>query len=101
MQVDDVGLLELRQSCDVGAGVGDVDGKEILSREVEAQEDAPTFPRKFHLSFHDRGSSATVMSSVSLSRTSIFGLHAVVVECFAKAIGCHGRTACFLARTDY
>ena len=46
MQVDDVGLLEFGQGADVGAGIGYVDGKEVVLLEVVGAPDDHALPKE-------------------------------------------------------
>ena len=46
VEVDDVGLLELRQSGDVRAGIGDIDGKQVVFLEVVGFPDDDAFPHE-------------------------------------------------------
>ena len=47
VEVDDVGLLKLRQGGDVAAGIGYVDGKKVTLLEVVGLPDDDTFPYEF------------------------------------------------------
>ena len=46
MQMDDICLLEFGQSSDVGTGIGDIDGKEMMLLEVIGFPDDDSFPNE-------------------------------------------------------
>ena len=47
MQMNDVGLLELRELCYIVASIGNIYLKEVLSMESVSHPDVETFPKEY------------------------------------------------------
>ena len=101
MKVDDVSLLEFAHACDVDTGIGDVDIKEVMSRQMGVKEHDETLPQERQLAperlfqSHDGDVVGDFVSDKQ------FCLHAIVVQCFHEAVGCNRRSSCLFTCIDY
>lgn len=97
-QVNDVGLLKLRQFRNVETRVGDVNLKEPLTMEMQMAVDAPAFPKEMQLLAQPTLESHYGDAVCLLMHNQHLGLHTVVVECIHQTVGGHGGTTHTLTR---
>ena len=100
MQVDDVRFAELRQAGNVGATVGNGDGKEVLPAETILPPDDKPLPQEVPPQPPRSGQGhGSDMVGLFVAHQH-FGLHSVVVQGFGQPIGCHGSTTGTLGCID-
>ena len=101
MQMNDIRLLELWQGSDVETDVGDVYAKEVLAREMEMPEDAPSFPQEIPL-----GTQGTLHSHYGdiiahLVTHQHLSLNAIIVKGIHQTVGSHSSSTRPLACIYY
>ena len=100
VEVDDISPLELTVSRHVGAGVGDIDGEEVLAVEAVGEEDAEPFPQELDgldpTAFHGVDGDAVGL----LVAHEHLGAHAILLQCLHQTVSSNGRTADALGCID-
>ena len=92
MEVDDVGLLELRQAGDVRTGIGKVDLKEMTTGEMEPTIDDEAFPEEMPVEQRRFGQGYDSKRVAEFVAHQHLRLDPVVVEGHHQTVGCDGST---------
>ena len=100
VQVDDIGFLELRQTGDIGADVGNVNLEEVLPQEVQAPEHRPALPKEVPLLPQRLRQSYHCDVIALLVAHQHLGLLAVVVQRVLQPVGSQCRPSRHLTRID-
>jgi hypothetical protein len=99
-QMDYIRLLVFRQRSDIRTRTSRIDFEEMLPFEMQVTENAPPFPEEMEPvesrmgQLYDRDALGLLVSNEHLR------FHAIVVQCFHQAVGCHGCPTRFLTCID-
>ena len=98
MQVNDVGLLELRQPCDVGASIGQVYLEQVFAPEMQLTEHHETFPKKIpsFRQFTFEPHNADVLSLFVAHQH--FGFNTIIIKRSHQTVGSNSRSPRLFAR---
>ena len=89
VQMDDVGLLEFLQLCDVGTTVGNVHLKQVFAVQVQPEPHDEPFPQESQLHSLLSGHRCYRQAVCLLVAHQHLGLHTVVVQCLHEPTGSH------------
>ena len=98
LQVDDVGLLELPQSGDVGTGIRHVNLKETFPGEMEMAEQAPAFPEEVQALQPAVGKGYDGRVVAEFLAHQHLRLYAIALQRLHQTVGGNGGTTRFFAR---
>ena len=90
MKVDDVGLLELPETCDIGTCIGKVYLKEMPAREVASDEDDESLPKEVPAQPWRMGEDGDSQGIGLFVAYQHLRLDTVVVQGFRQTVGCYG-----------
>ena len=93
MEMNHVGLTELRQTGDVGASIGDIDLKEVTTGKEQSAIDDKTLPKEMPIDQWRSGQGDNGKRVAQFVTHQHLRLDAVVVERHHQAVGSDGSTS--------